>query len=84
MGGESLIIWLVVGGIAGWLAGLIMKGYGFGIVGNIIVGILGSVIGGWLFGSYHIGTNGIIGAIIGATVGAVILLFAIRLVRRNA
>ncbi len=84
MGGESLIIWLVVGGIAGWLAGLIMKGYGFGIVGNIIVGILGSVIGGWLFGSYHIGTNGIIGAIIGATVGAVILLFAIRFVRRNA
>ena len=84
MGGESLIIWLVVGGIAGWLAGLIMKGYGFGIVGNIIVGILGSVIGGWLFGTYHIGTNGIIGAIIGATVGAVILLFAIRLVRRNA
>ena len=84
MGGQSLIIWLIIGGVAGWLAGLIMKGYGFGIVGNIIVGILGSIVGGWLFGTYYVGANGVLGAIIGSTIGAVVLLFAIRLIRRNA
>lgn len=84
MGSESLIIWLIIGGVAGWLAGLIMKGYGFGIVGNVVVGILGSMIGGWLFGTYYVGANGVLGAIFGATLGAVILLFAIRLVQRNA
>lgn len=79
---QSLIIWLLIGAIAGWLAGVIMKGYGFGLVGNIIVGIVGSLIGGWLFGTYAVGTSGMLGAIIGATIGAVILLFLLRLVRR--
>ena len=46
---ESLLVWLLIGAIAGWLAGLIVKGYGFGLVGNIIIGIVGSLIGGWLF-----------------------------------
>ena len=45
---ESIIVWLIIGAIAGWAAGLIMKGYGFGLVGNIIVGIIGTVIAGWL------------------------------------
>jgi uncharacterized membrane protein YeaQ/YmgE (transglycosylase-associated protein family) len=82
---ETLLIWLVVGAVAGWLAGVIMKGYGFGLVGNVVVGILGSVIGGWLFGTLFIGApSGIVGAIIGATIGAVILLFLLRLVRRTA
>jgi uncharacterized membrane protein YeaQ/YmgE (transglycosylase-associated protein family) len=82
---ETLLIWLVIGAVAGWLAGLIMKGDGFGLVGNIIVGILGSVIGGWLFGALFAGgPTGIVGAIIGATIGAVILLFILRLVRRAA
>lgn len=82
---ETLLIWLVIGAVAGWLAGLIMKGDGFGLVGNIIVGILGSVIGGWLFGALFAGSpTGIVGAIIGATIGAVILLFILRLVRRAA
>ncbi len=82
---ETLLIWLVIGAVAGWLAGVIMKGYGFGLVGNIIVGILGSVIGGWLFGTLFVGSpGGLLGAIIGATLGAVILLFLIRLVRRAA
>ena len=45
---ESLIVWLIVGAIAGWLAGLIVKGYGFGLIGNIVVGIVGAVIAGWL------------------------------------
>ena len=45
---EEIIVWLVIGAIAGWLAGLIMKGYGFGLIGNIVVGIIGAVIAGWL------------------------------------
>ncbi len=80
---EPLLIFLIIGAIAGWLAGVIVKGYGFGLIGNIVVGILGSFIGGWLFGRFAIlQGDGIIGAIVGATVGAVILLFLLRLVRR--
>ena len=80
---EALIILLIVGAIAGWLAGVIMKGYGFGLIGNIIVGIVGAVIGGWLLPRLSIFIGGkIIGAIINATIGAVILLFVIGLVRR--
>ena len=45
---ESLIVWLIIGAIAGWLAGLIVKGFGFGLIGNIVVGIVGAVIAGWL------------------------------------
>jgi len=83
MGIESLIVLLIVGAIAGWLAGVIMKGYGFGLIGNIAVGIIGAVIGGWLLPQVglHIG-GGIIGAIINATIGAIILLFVIGLVKR--
>jgi uncharacterized membrane protein YeaQ/YmgE (transglycosylase-associated protein family) len=80
---ETLVIWLVIGAVAGWLAGLIVKGYGFGIVGNIVVGIVGSLIGGFLFGQlglFH--GSGYLGAIIGATIGAVILLLLIRFIRR--
>ena len=80
---ESLIIWLIVGGIAGWLAGLIVKGYGFGLIGNIIVGIVGALIAGWLLpkAGIVIGT-GFIAAIINAVIGAVILLVVIGLIRR--
>ncbi len=82
---ETLLIWLVIGAVAGWLAGVIMKGYGFGLLGNIVVGILGSVIGGWLFGTLFVGSpGGLLGAILGATIGAVILLFLLRLVRKAA
>jgi uncharacterized membrane protein YeaQ/YmgE (transglycosylase-associated protein family) len=80
---ETLLIWLLIGAIAGWLAGVIVKGYGFGLVGNIVVGILGAVFGGWLFGTLQLGLSlGIGGAILGATVGAVLLLLIIRFVRR--
>jgi uncharacterized membrane protein YeaQ/YmgE (transglycosylase-associated protein family) len=80
---EALIILLIVGAIAGWLAGVIMKGYGFGLIGNIIVGIVGAVIGGWLLPRLGIALGGgIIAAIINATIGAVILLFLIGLIRR--
>ena len=83
MSAETLIIWLLVGAVAGWLAGLIVKGYGFGLVGNIVVGIVGSFIGGLLFPRFGLFTgDGILGTILGATVGAVILLLLLRLIRR--
>ena len=80
---EGLVIWLVIGAIAGWLAGLIMKGYGFGLVGNIVVGIVGAVIAGWLLPRIGFVLIGGIGAeIINAVIGAVILLAVIGLVKR--
>jgi uncharacterized membrane protein YeaQ/YmgE (transglycosylase-associated protein family) len=80
---ESLIAWLIIGAVAGWLAGLIVKGFGFGLIGNIVVGIVGAFIAGWLFPRLGIviGT-GWISAIINATIGAVILLVIVGLVRR--
>jgi len=82
---ETLLIWLLIGAIAGWLAGVIVKGFGFGLVGNIVVGILGAFIGGWLFGALGVGAGyGIVSAILGATVGAVVLLLVIKLLRRTA
>ena len=74
---------LVIGAVAGWLAGLIVKGFGFGLIGNIIVGIVGAFIAGFLFPrlGFILGP-GIVGAIINATIGAVILLVIIGLIRR--
>lgn len=80
---ESLIAWLVVGAIAGWLAGLLVKGFGFGLVGNIVVGIVGAVIAGWLLPRLGISLGtGMVAAIINAVIGAVVLLVIIGLVRR--
>jgi len=74
---------LIIGGIAGWLAGLIMKGGGFGLIVDIIVGIVGGFVGGWLASVLHIQVgSGLISSLIVAVIGAVVLLFAIRLVRR--
>ncbi|MET3662527.1 GlsB/YeaQ/YmgE family stress response membrane protein [Aquamicrobium ahrensii] len=82
MGAEGLIIFLIVGAIAGWLAGLIVKGYGFGLLGNIVVGIVGAFIAGWLLPRVGLYIGGdIIGSIINAVIGAVILLLLIRLVK---
>ena len=80
---EGLIIWLVIGAIAGWLAGLIMKGYGFGLIGNIVVGIVGAFIAGWLLPRIGFVLIGGIGAeIINAVIGVVILLAVIGLFKR--
>jgi uncharacterized membrane protein YeaQ/YmgE (transglycosylase-associated protein family) len=81
---QSLIVWLVIGAIAGWLAGQIMTGGGFGLVGNIVVGILGAVVAGWLFpylGFNFIG-NAWIAAIVNALIGAILVLFVIGLLKR--
>jgi uncharacterized membrane protein YeaQ/YmgE (transglycosylase-associated protein family) len=81
---QSLIILLIIGAIAGWLAGIIVKGYGFGLVGNIVVGVVGAFIGNWLFPRLGLWGADIVGLIISATLGAVILLVIIGLVRRVA
>jgi uncharacterized membrane protein YeaQ/YmgE (transglycosylase-associated protein family) len=83
MDAQSLIIWLLVGAIAGWLAGMVVKGGGFGLIGDIIVGIVGALIAGWLLPQLGIIIGGgIVGAIINAFIGAVILLVIIRLIKR--
>lgn len=78
----SLIWFLLIGLIAGWLAGKVMRGGGYGVIGDMIVGVIGALIGGWLFGQLGISAGGIIGAIITAFVGAVILIFLLRIIRR--
>lgn len=79
----AIIIWLAIGAVAGWLAGVIMKGGGFGLIGDIVVGILGAVIAGFLLPKLGIVIGGgIIAAIVNAVIGACILLFVIRLVKR--
>ncbi len=83
MGIESLIVFILIGAIAGWLAGVLVKGFGFGLLGNIVVGIVGAFIAGWLFPVLGVSLgSGIVASIIHATIGAVILLVIIRLVKR--
>lgn len=80
---ESLLVFLLIGAIAGWLAGVIVKGFGFGLVGNIVVGIVGAFIAGLLFPAIGFGLGGgILAAIVHATLGAVILLILIRVLKR--
>jgi uncharacterized membrane protein YeaQ/YmgE (transglycosylase-associated protein family) len=79
----SLIIFLIIGAVAGWLAGLIVRGIGFGLIGNIVVGIVGAVIAGFLLPYFNIRIgSGTVEAIIHATIGAVILLVILGLIRR--
>jgi uncharacterized membrane protein YeaQ/YmgE (transglycosylase-associated protein family) len=80
---EVILIWLLVGAIAGWLAGLIVRGGGFGLFGDILVGIVGAVIGGWLLPRLGIVLGvGIISTIATAVIGAVVLLLIVKLIRR--
>ena len=82
MSGESLLVILFVGIVAGWLAGQVVRGTGFGIVGDLIVGILGAFVGSWLLPrlGIHLGA-GVISAIVNATIGSIILLLMVRLIR---
>jgi uncharacterized membrane protein YeaQ/YmgE (transglycosylase-associated protein family) len=83
MSAETLIIWIIVGAVAGWLAGLVVRGGGFGLVGNIIVGIIGAFLGGWLLSmaGFSVGA-GIINTIFTAFIGAVVLLLLVRVIKR--
>ena len=79
----ALVIWLIIGAVAGWLAGQVMSGGGFGLVGDIVVGIVGAFVAGLLFPRLGISLGGgIVGSIIAAAVGACLLLFVARMVRR--
>ncbi len=82
----GILSWLVVGAIAGWAAGKLIRGSGFGLIGDIIVGVLGALVGGWLAGTLFHDPNAISGfnltTIIVAILGAVVLLFVVRLLRR--
>lgn len=80
----SLLIFLAIGAVAGWLAGVILKGGGFGLLVNIVIGILGAVVGGFAFGLLGISAGGLLGAIITATVGAVLLLVIVGLLKKAA
>jgi len=81
----SWILFIVIGAVAGWLAGQIMKGRGFGLLLNLIIGIVGGVIGGWIFGLLKITVPGgpILGSLICAVVGAIVLLFVGSLFKRK-
>jgi uncharacterized membrane protein YeaQ/YmgE (transglycosylase-associated protein family) len=83
MDAHSIIAWLIIGALAGWLAGILVKGGGFGLIGDIVVGIIGAFIGGWLAGVLHIHVgSGWISSIITAAIGAALLIFVLRAVRR--
>ncbi len=81
---NTLIILILVGAAAGWLAGEIRRGYGYGLGGNIIIGIIGSFIGRWLFMQLGIGMGGgVLGSILVACIGALLLLFLVGLIKRT-
>lgn len=84
MNADNLIYVLVLGAVAGWLAGQIMRGGGLGLIGNIIVGVIGAFLGSWLFGVLNISAgSGLLGQLITSTVGAAVLLFLSSLIRRS-
>ena len=79
----GFLYWIIVGLIAGWLAGVVMKGGGYGILADIILGILGGILGGWIFSMLGVGAGGgLIGGIVVAFVGAVILVALTRALKR--
>ena len=81
---ESLLLFLLIGLIAGWLAGVVIKGGGYGIIGDIVLGILGSFVGGFLFSLLGLGASGLVGSIVVAFVGAIVLIFVMRTLTRAA
>ena len=78
----NLLLFLMIGALAGWLAGVIMKGKGFGWLGNLVVGILGGLMGGFLFGLLGVGGEGIVGSLASALIGAIVLLWIINLIKK--
>ena len=83
MDGNGLIWFLLIGLVAGWLAGTLMKGGGFGVIGDIVVGIIGALLGGWIFGRLGVNAGGgLLGSIVTATIGACLLILVLRLIKR--
>jgi uncharacterized membrane protein YeaQ/YmgE (transglycosylase-associated protein family) len=83
MATQNLVLFLVVGVVAGFLAGKIMRGAGYGLVGDLVVGVAGAFIGAWLFGVLGISVGGILGLLVAAIAGALLLLFLVRLIKRG-
>jgi uncharacterized membrane protein YeaQ/YmgE (transglycosylase-associated protein family) len=79
----GIIAWIIIGLVAGWLAGQIMKGSGYGLVGDLVLGLVGAIVGGWLFGLVAPAAepSGFLGSIVVATIGAVVLIFIARALR---
>ena len=78
-------LWFILIGIAaGWLAGQLLKGGGYGLVGDLIVGVIGALLGGWLFGLAGIAAAGLIGQLVVATIGAIVLILVLRLIKKKA
>src|SRR5688572_23249705 len=80
---ESLLVSLIIGIVAGWLAGEVWRGYGFGLVGNLIVGVVGALLGGWLFSVLGLALGGVVGALVTSFIGALILLFIVNMIARS-
>ncbi|MES2424195.1 MAG: GlsB/YeaQ/YmgE family stress response membrane protein [Pseudomonadota bacterium] len=79
----ELLWFILIGLVAGWLAGQLVKGGGFGVIGDIIVGVIGALLGGFLFGTFGVSAGGgLLGSLIVATIGAVILLVLLRVIKR--
>ena len=82
MRGTNLIWFLLIGLVAGWLAGKLMRGKGYGLIGDLVIGVVGAFLGGWLFGVLHIAAGGMIGLLVTAFVGAIVLIWLLRLAKR--
>ena len=78
---QSLFLWLLIGLMAGWVTGKVTSGAGFGILGDLVLGLVGAVIGGWIFGKLGIQAYGFLGSLASATVGAIALVVIARLLR---
>jgi uncharacterized membrane protein YeaQ/YmgE (transglycosylase-associated protein family) len=84
MATNGMLYFLVIGGLAGWLAGKITRGHGFGLIGDIGVGVIGAVLGGFVFGVLGLTSYSFLGSLVTATVGAILLLFLVRHARRHS
>ena len=78
----NFLMFLIIGIAAGWLAGQLMKGGGYGLIGDLVIGVIGAFLGGWLLGAIGISAGGFIGSLVTATIGAVLLLFLIRMIKK--
>jgi uncharacterized membrane protein YeaQ/YmgE (transglycosylase-associated protein family) len=83
MTGTNLVWFLLIGLCAGWLAGRLMKGDGYGLFGDLALGVIGALLGGWLFGLLGIAAGGLLGALVTAVVGAVVLIALLRAIHRG-
>ncbi|HKC47931.1 MAG TPA: GlsB/YeaQ/YmgE family stress response membrane protein [Gemmatimonadales bacterium] len=82
MQGTNLLYFLLIGLAAGWLAGKVMKGSGYGLIGDLIIGVVGAFLGGWIFGLLHIAAGGLLGLLVTAFVGAVVLVWLLRMIKK--